>query len=428
VMEFFELDEAVSKAWVSLLGWGDAAKEAAGANADALAKASATAGREITSMKEALEINGAAVTEWSNTLRRANAPEESAKQIREWHADLQKVVSAGVLPSLVKDIDSHNFSLKTLAERYGVSVEALQLFVRETKAAADEERATSDAVHDSNQQMLADTQAQINALKPFRAAMEELNSVGVGWKGTLDTMDGAVVEGIEFYLKAGVSQKALAEAYGLTDAQVKSVASALRDEADATKEAAAETDRMSKAAADAAAALDREAEAHAKVKKEAEAEAAALAKVAAENRARGGSTEYDLSTEAGRRKVPEDIATWLHVGYSLEQAARLSYALKMGFDISRDPLFAQKGPAVPGFERGTEGFVDFGVGTLAMLHGREAIVPESRASGGSGSAGPGGSANVIHIHVTQPLGTASAIAAAVDQALMKRQRDIGTRF
>ena len=92
----------------------------------------------------------------------------------------------------------------------------------------------------------------------------------------------------------------------------------------------------------------------------------ALDEIAKANRAMGGSTEYDLTTAAGRAKVPPDIAMYLHNGYSFEQAARLAFAMKMGFDVSRDPLFATKGPRVPGFKDGgptTEG--------MAMLHSNE---------------------------------------------------------
>jgi hypothetical protein len=69
----------------------------------------------------------------------------------------------------------------------------------------------------------------------FRAAMVELNAVGVGWEGTLDTISGDVVAAIQYYLQAGVAQDKLATAYGLTAAQVKAVASALKDEGDQHK-------------------------------------------------------------------------------------------------------------------------------------------------------------------------------------------------
>jgi hypothetical protein len=66
--------------------------------------------------------------------------------------------------------------------------------------------------------------------KKYAADLAELSTVGVGWAGTLDTMNGAVVEAIKYYLDAGVAQDKLANVYGLTAVQVKAVASALKDE------------------------------------------------------------------------------------------------------------------------------------------------------------------------------------------------------
>ncbi len=57
--------------------------------------------------------------------------------------------------------------------------------------------------------------------------------------------------------------------------------------------------------------------------------------------------------------------------------------------------------------------------------------PELYTAGASGGAvTPNGAVggNVTHIYITQPLGTPAAIAAAVDAALIARQRQIGTRF
>jgi hypothetical protein len=148
----------------------------------------------------------------------------------------------------------------------------------------------------------------------------------------------------------------LADAYGLTDAQVKAVSSSMKDEAETAKTLAAETEALAKAHADELLEMDKATAARKQATVELQKQTAAVEALKRANRELGGSTEFNLGTDAGRAQVPEDIRQWLHVGYSLEQAARLAYSLKMGFDVSRDPLFAQKGPRVPGFAGGVENF------------------------------------------------------------------------
>jgi hypothetical protein len=299
IADFFELDKAIGEAAASLLGWGDVAGQVAGANADVLAKASKAAGIEIKDMALALAIN-----------------EEVAKT-----------------------------SAAALKARTVVTVDA-----------AAQEKAAAGAIHAANDRMVKDLQAQIDAVKPFKDAMVELNSVGKGWLGTLDTLDGSVAEGIKYYLDAGVSLHTLADAYGLTDAQVKAVSSSMKDEAETAKTLAAETEALAKAHADELLEMDKATAARKQATVELQKQTAAVEALKRANRELGGSTEFNLGTDAGRAQVPEDIRQWLHVGYSLEQAARLAYSLKMGFDVSRDPLFAQKGPRVPGFAGGVENF------------------------------------------------------------------------
>jgi len=154
-MEFFELDEAVSITWAKLLGFGDVAAEVAGANADKLAEASRRTGQTITDLGVATEILNAGLGAF-----RTNA-ELSAIKVVAWQAELAKV--GDELPSLTADLASQNFSLQELAARYHVSVEALQFFTRETKAAADAEKAASDASHERNARLLHDLDVEMKA-------------------------------------------------------------------------------------------------------------------------------------------------------------------------------------------------------------------------------------------------------------------------
>jgi hypothetical protein len=74
------------------------------------------------------------------------------------------------------------------------------------------------------------------AEKKFAEAMAELNSAGEGWRGTLDGIDGAVVESVKSYIAANVEQDKLATAFGLTAVQVKAIESAFKAEKEAAKD------------------------------------------------------------------------------------------------------------------------------------------------------------------------------------------------
>jgi hypothetical protein len=300
VSDFFELDEAIGNATAKLLGWGDVAGQVAGANADVLAKASKAAGIEIKDMALALAIN-----------------EEVAKT-----------------------------SAAALKARTVVTVDVVA-----------QEKAAADAIHAANARMVKDLQAQIDAVKPFKEAMVELNSVGTGWLGTLDTIDGAVVQGIKYYLEAGVSLKSLADAYGLTDAQVKAVSSSMKAEADAANKLAAETEALAKAHADELLEMDKATKARKEATAELQKQTAAADAAKKAMRELGNSTQFDLSSESGRASVPEGIRTWLHDGYSLAQATQIDFLMRWGLPINaNDPLFRNKGPRVPGFAGGVENF------------------------------------------------------------------------
>jgi hypothetical protein len=87
------------------------------------------------------------------------------------------------------------------------------------------------------------------------------------------------------------------------------------------------------------------------------------------------------------------------------------------------------GGKVPGYQGGTHGkFVDFGAGSLVMLHGREAVVPESEAGpvgggigGARGATGGAGVAVTIHVHAQGSFfdtpGDLQRLAEKVNEAL-----------
>jgi hypothetical protein len=117
----------------------------------------------------------------------------------------------------IVELESYGVAQKEIATLLHTSEIAVKLFTDAHKLEAEAAKKVA-----AEEEALA---------KKYTAAIVEMTSAGDGWKGTLDTIDGAVVEGIRHYLEAGVAQDKLATAYGLTAAQVKSVATAMTEEA-----------------------------------------------------------------------------------------------------------------------------------------------------------------------------------------------------
>jgi hypothetical protein len=138
-------------------------------------------------------------------------------------------------------------------------------------------------------------------------------------------------------------------------------------------------------------------------------------------------SQMDALTKSGsldqRFALTGDPNTWDAKIKSFGPTARLAhdsngnpYVYIPGVNAAPDPTGRR-----PGFAQG--GIGDFGSGTDVTLHGREAIVPLP-------ATGVGGLGNTYttNVYVTQPLGTPDAIAKAVDDALMARQRNTGQRL
>jgi hypothetical protein len=137
IADFFGLDEKIAHTTATLLGYGDVAAEISGAKQDTINRAIRDGADAHISYADAIKWTAAKVGEFNAILTRERAPEESAKQLAVWRGELQLVRDAGVLPGLTADVASHNFSIKDLATRYGISTDAIQLFARETKTASD---------------------------------------------------------------------------------------------------------------------------------------------------------------------------------------------------------------------------------------------------------------------------------------------------
>jgi hypothetical protein len=140
IAEFFDLDTAIAHTTATLVGWGDVVAQTAGAKADVLALASQRAGYGITNLTEAMQVNERWAQQWSDHWARLDGPRQSTQQVAIWHNEIAGVEKDGVLKSLTRDLQSNNFSMKDLAERYRVSAGALALYRNELKQTADEER------------------------------------------------------------------------------------------------------------------------------------------------------------------------------------------------------------------------------------------------------------------------------------------------
>lgn len=92
-------------------------------------------------------------------------------------------------------------------------------------------------------------------------------------------------------------------------------------------------------------------------------------------------------------------------GYSFEEIIKILESKGGG------PVPPPKGPRIPGFRDGGVG--DFGEGTLAVLHGKEAIVPLD----GPGGVGVGKTVNNFYVN-----GTAEDVARKIGDILMRNYR------
>lgn len=179
ISDFFDLDHVIGDATAKLLGWGDVAAQVAGNKADQLARASARVGFEVVSLTTAIEINGSAMHDWHS-----NA-DISAAVVAKWHAEIAKVKSGGEFDSLTADLKSQNFTLQDLSRRYEISVEALQLFQRETKAADEADKVATDNIKERNKFKLDHLKEELAAAAAARK-LEEAASAdsNVRWAAT----------------------------------------------------------------------------------------------------------------------------------------------------------------------------------------------------------------------------------------------------
>ncbi len=129
ISDLFDLDRTIGNATAKLLGMGDAAGQSAAAGAETLAKASEAAGYAVTNLHQAVQILTDKDLERLKTLLRGIADQQADRMFAAWAKEIEEI--HGLLPSLTRDLDSHAFSMKELAERYQISIGAIQEYQRE---------------------------------------------------------------------------------------------------------------------------------------------------------------------------------------------------------------------------------------------------------------------------------------------------------
>lgn len=357
------------------------------------------------------------------------------------------------------------FGLKTteLPAVTGPATRGLEAVGTSTKALAITVPTVTDAFAAQKEVMTGSTAAY----KAWEEATTAINGAMVGWQTTLDTIDGSVVEAIKVYLSAGVSQADLAKAYGLTAQQVKAVQIALEEysatlnstaafEQDAAKRRVEISQQMTKA-------INDEIVATLKKQQADEAENAAfLAAALKDAQAQDAMQQGVTATAATTTQAADTIGSSFEQSFARSSAAfeqfkgvtvagthemtdavgtfGLAAALASGNyaeaqDKMRQAQFEHGGFYV-GLQTGAPPVMQTRDSGGPVVAGQSYLIgggkaPEIFTPGASGFVTPGGGRGggvTQNIYITQPLGTADAIARAVADAQVNLMRGQGVRL
>jgi hypothetical protein len=312
------------------------------------------------------------------------------------------------------------------------------------------------------------------AAEEWEKANTAVNASLVTWQDTLATVDKGLQEDIKIALSSGVSQKELAIAWGLTEAQIKAVSIALTDyatalntTADFEKDAAARRKEITKQMT---AAINDQIVATLKAKQadqdflDAGVKAAQQADEATRAQAKSSAAAYEAQLKVNGAVLT--TANTIHQGYTNAfDAAKKSFEDFQGVVVAGTHAMAdavstfgmseamasgnyaemQAAMRQAQFEHG--GFyVGLQTGAPPVMQTRDSggpvvagqsyligggKAPEIFTPGASGFVTPGGAGGshvTQNIYITQPLGTADAIARAVADAQVNLMRGQGVRL
>ncbi len=164
IADFFKLDQAIGNATAKLIGWGDVGGQTAAAKQDTINAAINRGAAATVTYTDAIKFN----TQWmknqqeaavalNDIFARQHAPEEFAKQMASWQAEIKSVVDAGSLDALKAGIQSHIISVKELSASYRISEGAVNLYKQQLDKEEAAHRASESAArkHREEQDRLA---------------------------------------------------------------------------------------------------------------------------------------------------------------------------------------------------------------------------------------------------------------------------------
>jgi hypothetical protein len=299
------------------------------------------------------------------------------------------------------------------------------------------------------------------ALEEWTAASAKAFTATVDWQTTLDTIDGTIVEAIKYYLSAGASQADLAKAYGLTAQQVGAVKQALEEysatlkatadfEQDAAKRRLEITKLTTQATND---------QILAKLKQQ-QADEKYLATALKEAQAQDAIQQGLTATADTATAAAETIGSSYEQGFTRSTAASSAFRNSATADATAVAAAAAAATAVyetvqgryDAFQAQQAANPSNVLSQVGMFGGLQYVqtrdsggpvvagqsyligggkAPEIFTPGASGFVTPGGAGGshvTQNIYITQPLGTADAIARAVADAQVNLMRGQGVRL
>ena len=330
-----------------------------------------------------------------------NATRQTAEEARKYKEAWESILNVG---ATFKDTINQVSGEIVEAVKYyldaGVSLEKLKIAYELT----DEQAQAIAKSWKEHNDVLSENKKKV---EETAESWKRLNDLGKDQDAIIRGIGDRVKDDVGHFKDLGASTKDLAAAFGLTEQQINAIiATRNRDTAAATEQRQA-TQQLTTAQQD-----------QATVVRTLSGEYITLAEAKA-RASQGGSFNVNAANFAAQfaqggaaQGLDLTLATILaKKGYSFQGIIEL---LRPG-TLSRqqiDQMPNGPGPRIPGFREGGVG--DFGDGTLAMLHGKEAIVPLDGATGGVGGM-------TLNFYVN---GTAVGVAQQIKEIIM---RELQTR-